>query len=172
MRLANCILTVFMAVCLLTITACSRQEGTPFNNSVNEAVHAANTYKKAELEATLPANQKEITLQKQAKTKEIRSLTTTAFFDTLANNQDYSQGPEIAFLKQHRLQITYISYSKVNTAETSIELSYNGTLRFGEAAADKLALKGTIILLNDQGIWKVDSDNYNSEDISGLLDLD
>ncbi|MBY0013891.1 hypothetical protein [Paenibacillus typhae] len=172
MRLIKYILTVFMAACLMTIAACSRQEHTPINISANEAIHTANTYKKSELEAALPSGQEEIKLQRQEKTKEMGSLTTAAFFSTLANSQDYSPGPEIAFLRQHRLQITYISFSEVSTTETSIELSYTGTLRFGEAAADKLALEGTMILINDLGIWKVDSDSYNSEDISGLLDLD
>ncbi|WP_128083525.1 hypothetical protein [Paenibacillus sp. DMB5] len=101
---------------------------------------------------------------------EIRSLTTSAFFDAPANNKGYSPAPRLSFLKQHNLRITFISFTEMNTTEASVGLTYTGTLRFGEAAGDKLTLEGTIQLIKTGGTWKVDHDNYNTADISGLLD--
>lgn len=170
MRLNTFILTVLIMVCSILISACSNQEPAAVSNNVTEAVSVANSYKRAELEADLPAAHEEIIVQEQAKTDEIRSLTTSAFFDALANNKGYSPAPRLSFLKQHNLRITFISFTEMNTTEAAVELTYTGTLRFGEAAGDKLTLEGTIQLIKTGGTWKVDNDNYNATDISGLLD--
>ncbi|CAM4216577.1 DUF4440 domain-containing protein [Paenibacillus typhae] len=169
MRLNTFILNALVIVCLIIISACLNQEPAALSNNVTEAVSLANSYKRAELEADLPAAPEEITVQEQAKRDKIRSLTTAAFFDAPGNSKGYSPAPRLSFLKQHNLRITFISFTQINISEASVELTYTGTLRFGNTASDKLTLEGTIQLIKTRGTWKVDNDTYNAADISGLL---
>jgi hypothetical protein len=168
MILRKYILILIAALIVIAATACSRREPAIADNSVTDAMNVASTYKKAELEAAPPGNQEELALQETAKKKAVISLTTAAFFNQQAASQVYARALQIALLKKHALQITYISFTEDPTSDASIRLTYTGTLRYGEDNKEKLTLEGTMVLVKEDGIWRVDSDRYNAGDVAGL----
>lgn len=165
----------FMLIRLMTlfaigITACSSKDSVVKDNGVYKAMSVASTYKKEELEAVSPSNANEITLQETVKKKSVINLTTKAFFNKQSASRMYERSLRVALIKNNDLKITYISFTEQSVTEEDIELTYTGTLRFGEEAKDKLFLNGTMSLLKKDGIWKGNSDIYNSEDIYNMID--
>ena len=140
-------------------------------NGVTEAMSVAISYKKEELEAVPPNNTKEVSLEDITK-KEIliKPLTTTAFCNNQSDSRMYARALRVALIKQTELQITFISFTEQSVTDESIELTYTGTLRFGEDKKDKLIIEGTMTLLKEGDLWKVNNDIYNSEDIYDIIE--
>lgn len=165
----------FMLIGLITLfamgtTACSSKDSVVEDNGVSKAMSVASKYKKEELEAVSPSNTNEISLQLTVKKKAIINLTTGAFFNQQSANGMYERSSRVALIKNNDLKITFISFTEQSVTEEDIELTYTGTLRFGEEAKDKLFLNGTVSLLKEEGVWKVNNDIYNSEDIYNMID--
>jgi hypothetical protein len=165
----------FMLIGLMTlfamgIIACSSKDSVVEDEGVTKAMSVASKYKKEELEAVSPSNSNEIALQETVKKKAVINLTTRDFFNKQSANGMYERSLRVALVKNNDLKITYISFTEQSVTEEDIELTYTGTLRLGEEAKDKLFLNGTVSLLKEDGVWKVDNDIYNSEDIYNMID--
>lgn len=159
-----------MTLFAMGITACSSKDSVVEDKGVSKAMSVASKYKKEELEAVSPSNTNEIALQETVKKKAVINLTTGDFFYKQSTNGMYELSLRVALIKKNDLEITYISFTEQSATEEDIELTYSGTLRFGEEVKDKLFLNGTVSLLKEDGVWKVNNDIYNSEDIYNMID--
>ncbi|KGE17372.1 hypothetical protein [Paenibacillus wynnii] len=162
---------VITALCSVVITSCSSKESIVQESGLSKAMSVAIAYKKQELEAVPPDHSNEITLEDITKKEAIiKPLTTKVFFEVQSASRMYARALRVALIKNNELKVTYISFTEKSVTAESIDLTYTGTLRFGDSKEDKLFLDGTMTLLKEGDVWKVNNDIYNSEDILSIIE--
>ncbi|WIV19982.1 hypothetical protein QPK24_04500 [Paenibacillus polygoni] len=155
--------TVLILLFTLILSACTSND-----RDLDDAIKVAKEYKTIEYKADQPGPNAEISIEDiQAKQEAVKPLTTTVFYDQNVITRTYQNGFLIANYKQSKVEMNDLELTKKIQTDQEIELSYTGTLTFGNEHID---LHGDITMVKDTDTWKVNKDVYNFEEIVHILD--
>lgn len=150
-------------------TGCAIEKKEDLNDNGITAHEVAESYKRAELEASYADNSEEVTLKQiEIKEKEIQPFVTEPFFAQQSQNRMYVLSLNAAFVKKEDLRLQTFSIDGDQSTNGEVrKLDYTGSLRIGSESLD---IVGTMELQIEEGQWRVRYDSYNFKDLMHIVD--